>query len=54
VSVRDARVGAGPRTRVTETFIGQPASLRWREFARVIMVHRDRRDVWCKDTVVMR
>ena len=33
---------------VTETLIGRPASLAWREFARVIMVRCDRRDVWCR------
>jgi len=34
----NARVGVGPR--VTDTLIGRPASLAWREFARVIMVRR--------------
>ena len=33
-------------SRVTGKLIGLPASLTWREFARVIMVHSDRRDVW--------
>jgi hypothetical protein len=42
----NACVSSGPRSRVTATLIRRPASLRWREFARVIMVRRDRRDVW--------
>ena len=48
VFVRECPCRPGPRSRVTGTLIGRPASLAWREFARVIMVHRDRRDVWCR------
>src|SRR6266851_4467638 len=48
VFVRECPCCVGPRARVTETLIGRPASLEWREFARVIMVRRDRGDVWCR------
>jgi len=37
---------AGWKRQRREVFAPLPASLAWREFARVIMVRRDRRDVW--------
>src|SRR5262249_18726997 len=52
-SCGSARVGVGPRARVTETLIGRPASLTWREFARCHHGPLVTDEMFGADTVVM-